>query len=60
MFWFFSDLRLSAGQNWSEQKVKLIHVSRATREYQNFEVSSNSMRYEFSYKYVNYTYTSSK
>ena len=60
MFWFFSDPRLSAGQNWSEQKVKLIHVSRATREYQNFGVSSNSMRYGFSSKYVNYTCTNSK
>ena len=27
MFWFFSDLRLSNSQNWSEQKVKLIHAS---------------------------------
>ena len=53
MFWFFSDLRLSDGQNWLEQEVKLIHVSRATRGYQNFGVSSNSMRYGFSSKYVN-------
>ena len=60
IFWFFSDLRLSDGQNWSEQKVKLIHALRATRGYQNIGVSSNSMRYEFSYKYVNYTYTNSK
>ena len=60
MFWFFSDLRLSDSQNWSEQKVKLIHVSRATRGYQNFGVSSNSMRYGFSYKCVNYTYINSK
>ena len=48
LFWFFSDLRLSDGQNWSEQKVKLIYASRATREYQNFGVSSNSTRYGFS------------
>ena len=48
LFWFFSDLRLSDGQNWSEQKVKLIHASRATREYQNIGVSSNSIRYGFS------------
>ena len=48
MFWFFSDRRLSDGQNWSEQKVKLIHASRATHEYQNFGVSSNSTRYGFS------------
>ena len=27
MFWFFSDLRLSDSQNWSEQKAKLIHAS---------------------------------
>ena len=27
MFWFFSDLRLSDGQNWSEQETKLIHAS---------------------------------
>ena len=47
MFWFFSDLRLSDGQNWSEQKVKLIQTSRATREYQNIGVSSNSIRYGF-------------
>ena len=53
MFWFFSNLRLSDGQNWSEQEAKLIHASRATRGYQNFGVSSNSMRYEFSSKYVN-------
>ena len=60
MFWFFSDLRLSDGHNWSEQKVKLIHASRATREYQNIGVSSNFTRYRFSSKYVNYTYTNSK
>ena len=53
MFWFFSDLRLSDGQNWSELKAKLIHTSRATREYQNFGVSSNYMRYRFWSKYVN-------
>ena len=47
MFWFFLDLRLSDGQNWSEQKVKLIHASRATREYQNIGVSSNSIMYGF-------------
>ena len=47
MFLFFSDLRLSNGQNWSEQEAKLIHASRATREYQNFRVSSNSMRHGF-------------
>ena len=60
MFWFFSDLRLSDSQNWSEQKAKLIHASRATLGYQNFGVPSNSTRYGFSYKYVNYTYTNSK
>ena len=70
MFWFFSDLRLSVGQNWSEQNVKLIHASRAMRGYQNIGVSSNSIRYGFSiceyltygfsFKYVNYTYTNSK
>ena len=47
MFWFFSDLRLSDGQNWSEHEAKLIHASRATRGYQNFGVSSNSIRYGF-------------
>ena len=52
MFWFFSDLRLSDGQNWSEQKAKLIHASRATCGYQNFGVSSNSMTYGFSSKYI--------
>ena len=60
IFWFFSDLRLSDGQNWSEQKVKLIHASRTTRGYQNIGVSSNSTRYEFLFKYVNYTYINSK
>ena len=50
LFWFFSDLRLSAGQNWSEQKVKLIHVSRATHRHQNFGVWSNSIGYGFSPK----------
>ena len=50
LFWFFSDLRLSNGQNWSEQKVKLIHESRATYGYQNIGVSSNSTRYGFSLK----------
>ena len=60
MFWFFSDLRLSEGQNWSEQEAKLIHTSRATRGYQNNGVSSNSKRYGFLSKYVNYTYTNSK
>ena len=43
----FSYLRLSDGQNWSEQEANLIHTSRARREYQNFGVSSNSTRYEF-------------
>ena len=52
MFWFFSYLRFSDGQNWSEQKVKLIHASQATRRYQNFGVSSNSMRYGFSIRIV--------
>ena len=60
MFCFFSDLRLSNDQNWSEQKVKLIHASRATRGYQNFGVSLNSRRYGFLSKYVTYTYTNSK
>ena len=60
MFWFFSDLRLSDGQNWSEQKVILIHASRATRGYQNIEVSSNTTGYGFLSKYVNYTYINSK
>ena len=60
MFWFFSDLRLSDGQNWSEQKVKLIHASRGTRGYQNIGVSSNYTMYGFSSKYVNYMYTNSK
>ena len=60
MFWFFSDLRISDGQNWSEQETKLIHASRAARGYQNFRVSSNSMRYGFLSKYVNYTYTNNK
>ena len=53
MFRFFSDLRLSDGQNWSEQEAKLIHASRATRGYQNLRVLSNSTRYKFSPKYVN-------
>ena len=53
MFWFFSDLQLSDGQNWSEQEAKLIHASRATRRYQNLKVLSNSTRYGFSPKYVN-------
>ena len=52
MFWFFLDLRLSDGQNWSEHEANLIHVSRATRGYQNFGVSSNSMRYGFSIRIV--------
>ena len=52
MFWFFSDLRLSDDQNWSQQETNLIHSSRATRGYQNIGVSSNSTRYEFSSKYV--------
>ena len=60
MFWFFSNLRLSNGHNWLEQEAKLIHASRDTRGYQNFGVSSNSMRYGFLSKYVNYTYTNSK
>ena len=53
MFWFFSDLRLSDGRNWSVQEAKLINTLQATRGYQNFGVSSNSMRYEFSSKNVN-------
>ena len=53
MFWFFSNLRLSDGQNWSEQEANLIHVSRVTCGYQNLGVSSNSTRYGFSSKYVN-------
>ena len=57
MFLFFSDLRLSDGRNWSEQEAKLIHSSRATRGYQNIGFSSNSKRYGFSSKYVNYMYT---
>ena len=47
LFWFFSYLRLSAGQNWSEQKVKLIHASRATHGHQNIGVWSNFIRYGF-------------
>ena len=27
MFWFFSDLRLSDSQNWTEQEAKLIYAS---------------------------------
>ena len=38
----------------------MIHASRATRGYQNIGVSSNSMRFEFLSKYVNYTYINSK
>ena len=53
MFRFFSYLRLSDGQNWSDQETKLIHASRATRRYQNLGVSSNSTRYGFSPQYVN-------
>ena len=53
MFRFFSDLRLSDGQNWSKHEANLIHTSRATRGYPNIEVSSNSMRYGFSSKYIN-------
>ena len=53
MFWFFLDLRLSHGQNWLEQDAKLIHASQATCGYQNLGVSSNSMMYGFSSKYVN-------
>ena len=53
MFWFYSNLRLSDGQNWSEKKANLIKASRATRGYQNIGVSSNSTRYVFSSKYVN-------
>ena len=53
MFWFYSNLRLSDGQNWSEKKANLIQASRATRGYQNIGVSSNSTRYVFSSKYVN-------
>ena len=52
MFWFFSDLRLSDGQNLSEQEAKLIHALRATREYQNFGVLSNSIRYGFNIRIV--------
>ena len=47
MFWFFSDLRLSDGQNWSEQEANLIHASRGTCGYQNLGVLSNSTRYGF-------------
>ena len=53
IFWFFSDLRLFDDQNWSEHEANLIHALRDTRGYQNFGVSSNSMRYVFSSKYVN-------
>ena len=60
MFWFFSDLRLSDGQNWSKQETNLIHASRAKRGYQNIGVSSNSMRYGFSSKYVKNMYMNSK
>ena len=52
MFCFFSDLRLSDGRNWSEHKVKLIHASQATREYQNIGVSSNSTMHGFSIRIV--------
>ena len=52
MFWFFLNLRVSDGQNWSEQEVNLIHASGATRGYQNIEVSSNSTRYGFSIRIV--------
>ena len=38
----------------------MIHASRATSGYQDIGVSSNSTRYEFLSKYVNYTYINSK
>ena len=53
MFRFFSDLRLSDGQIWSDQETKLIQASRATHGYQNIGVSSNYTRYGFSPEYVN-------
>ena len=40
----FSDLRKSDRRFSSGQKAKLIHVARATREYQNRRVSSNFTR----------------
>ena len=33
MFWFFSDVRHSEGQNWSDQELKLFYSMRATCGY---------------------------
>ena len=40
-FWFFSDLRRSNGQNFSDQELKLLYVTRATRGYRNHGISSD-------------------
>ena len=38
-FLFFSDLRYSSGQHFSDQYVKLLNATRATRRYQNHRIS---------------------
>ena len=45
-FVFFKDLSKSDFRFSSEEKVKLVHASRTTCEYQNFRVSSNFMWYK--------------
>ena len=44
LFFSFSDLRKLDRRFSSELKAKLIHAARATHEYQNLGVSSNSTR----------------
>ena len=46
-FWFFSDLRRSDGQNFSDQELKLLYATRATRGYQNHGISSDFHNSEY-------------
>ena len=38
-FWFFSDLRRSNGQNFSDEELKLLYATRATCGYRNHGIS---------------------
>ena len=38
-FWFFLDLRRFNGQNFSDQELKLLYATRATRGYRNHGIS---------------------
>ena len=48
-FWVFSDLRRFNGHNFSDQELKMLYATRATRGYRNHRIS---LRNGFSHEYV--------